>query len=148
MHRETPGLGREFVGADQGPWPSHGRSSVHPSRPHSGRACQSDRISTTFPSLIKSPVGNGSLQLSKIAEASERLNGNQHVIEERPVLISSTATRSSYPSATNGEVAVSSYLRVNRVPTVEADPEASPVGFLWFKLVLFHAHSTAQPGFN
>lgn len=72
-----------------------------------------------FPSLIKSPVGNGSLQLSKIAEASERLNGNQHVIDERPVLISSTATRSSYPSATNGEVAVSSYLRVNRVPTVD-----------------------------
>ena len=99
------GLGREFVGADQGPWPSHGRSSVHPSRPHSGsRSIRPDF--NHFPSLIKSPVGNGSLQLSKIAEASERLNGNQHVIDERPVLISSTATRSSYPSATNSEVAV------------------------------------------
>jgi hypothetical protein len=37
-----------------------------------------------FPSLVKSPVGNGSLQLDKIAEASERINGNQHVLDERP----------------------------------------------------------------
>ena len=77
------GLGREFVGADQGPWPSHGRSSVHEPTPF--RASRSIRPDFNhFPSLIKSPVGNGSVQLYKIAEASERLNGNQHVIDERP----------------------------------------------------------------
>jgi hypothetical protein len=34
------------------------------------------------------------------------------------------------------------------LPAVDGRPEASSVGFLWFKLVLFPAHSTAQPGFN
>ena len=62
------------------PWPIQCSSEPTPFR-----ASQSIRPDFNhFPSLIKSPVGNGSVQLYKIAEASERLNGNQHVIDERP----------------------------------------------------------------
>jgi hypothetical protein len=78
------GLGRKFVGGEQGRSPSHGRSSVHPELTPF-RASRSIRPHFNhFPSLIKSSVGNGSLQFYKIAEASERINGNQHVIDERP----------------------------------------------------------------
>jgi hypothetical protein len=62
------------------PWPIQCSSEPTPFR--ASRSIRPDF--NHFPSLINSPVGNGSLQLNKIAEASERLNGNQYVIDERP----------------------------------------------------------------
>jgi hypothetical protein len=54
-----------------------------PSRPHSGRPVNQTGFQH-FPGLIKSPWGTVASSSNKIAEASERINGNQHVIDQRP----------------------------------------------------------------
>jgi hypothetical protein len=62
------------------PWPIQCSSRTDPFR-----ASQSIRPDFNhFSSLIKSLVGNGTVQPYKIAEASERIKGNQHVIGENP----------------------------------------------------------------
>jgi hypothetical protein len=76
-------LGRDLVGGEGAvaqSWSIQCSSRADPIQ--GGRSIRPDF--NHFPSLVKSPVGNGSLQLDKIAEASERINGNQHVLDERP----------------------------------------------------------------
>jgi hypothetical protein len=91
----------------KGPWPSHGRSSVHPEPTPFRAAGQSDRISTTSRVWLKvlwGTVASSSIKSPRRASVSTATSTSS---TSAPVLISSTATRSSSPSATNSEVGLS-----------------------------------------